>query len=71
MIYYAWLRNMTSREDDEPIKIKASSRDDAQKIAYNYLRNRFLIRAVYTRQEFKKWYPWWHKQMWGVEAINE
>lgn len=70
-IYFAWLRNMTSREDDEPIKIKASSMEEAHKVAVANLQNRFLIRDVYTREQFKKCYPWWHKSMWGKKAINE
>jgi len=70
-IYFAWLRNMTSREDDEPIKIKAQTLEDARKVAANNLHGRFLIRDVYTRSQFKKLYPWWHATLWGTRAVNE
>ena len=69
--YVAWLRNNTSIKDDEPIKIKAESREDARDIACGYLRNRFSLRGIYTLPEFKKIEPWWHSIFWGKKAINE
>lgn len=70
--YIVWLRNNTDIRDDEPVKIKASSKREASDIvADNYLRNRFTIRSVYTLPEFKKWEPWWHAHFWGKEASNE
>lgn len=66
--YIVWLRNTTDIRDDEPIKIKASSKNDASNIAKDYLRGRFLIRGVYTLPEFKKIEPWWHAHFWGAEA---
>ena len=69
--YFAWLRNVTSSKDDEPIKIKASSLEEARQIATNSLRGRFLLRGVYSRKEFKELYPWWHAVMWGSKAVNK
>ena len=70
MIYYAWLRNNTDIRDDEPLKIEAKSKEEAEEIAGNHLGNRFTIRAIYTRKEFKKTEPWWHAMLWKVKAIK-
>lgn len=69
-IYFAWLRNNTDIRDDEPLKIEANSLDEAHKIAYRHLDNRFTIKAVYSRKEFKKVEPWWHAMLWGSEAVK-
>jgi hypothetical protein len=69
--YIVWLRNNTDIRDDEPIKVKAESVEDAKRIATPYLRNRFSFRGVYTMPEFKKLDPWWHSHFWGQKAVNE
>jgi len=69
--YIVWLRNHTNRLDDEPIKIKAESKEDAKRIASPYLRNRFSFGGVYTLSEFKSRDRWWHNHFWGRKAINE
>ena len=70
MIYFVWLSNNTDNRDDEPIKVKAKSKKEAGEIAEDYLDNRFTIRRVYTRKEFKKEEPWWHATMWKWKAKN-
>lgn len=69
--YIVWLKNNMDSRDDEPLKIKATSKYHAEDIAKNYLRNRFTIRATYTLSQFKKYDPWWHNYFWGRKAINE
>lgn len=51
---------MTSRLDDEPIKVRASSPEEAAEIASRYQPNRFRRGRVYTLSEFKKWTGWPH-----------
>ena len=58
--YCVWMRNYTSREDDEPIKVRASSKEEAHKIAAEYQPHRFGIRNVYTLGEFRKATGWPH-----------
>ena len=70
MIYFAWLKNNTDSRDDEPLKISAKTKQEAYKIAANHLENRFTIGFVYTRQEFKKFDPWWHSVEWGKSAVT-
>lgn len=68
--YIVWLRNTTSIRDDEPVKIKASSKEQAKEFIHPWLRNRFTIRDVYTLSEFKKIEPWWHTKLWGRPPLN-
>ena len=69
--YIIWLRNNTDSRDDEPIKVKASSVEEAKNIAAPQLRNRFSFGGVYTLAEFKRRDPWWHSHFWGRKAVNE
>jgi len=70
-IFFVWLSNTTDSRDDEPIKIKARTKKEAEEVAEDYLGGRFLISDTYTRKEFKKAEPWWHAAMWKWKAKNE
>lgn len=70
-IFFVWLSNTTDHRDDEPLKVLASSKDEAKEIASNHLSCRFLIRDVYTRQEFKRLDPGWHALMWSSKAYTD
>jgi hypothetical protein len=69
--YIVWLENLTDHRDDEPIKVKASSRKKAEEIGQNYTRGRFGVGRVYTYKEFRKIDPFWHTIFWGKKAENE
>jgi hypothetical protein len=58
-VFVVWLSNTTDRQDDEPIKVKASSKEEAKDIAWNYSSNRFTIRNVFTLKEFREFDPGW------------
>ena len=67
-IFYAWLCNRTSRDDDEPIKIKAENLEQAEKVARftmdsGHFMDRFSLRGVYTAKDFAKYYRGWPRIM--------
>lgn len=49
--YVVWLSNHTDHRDDEVIRVKARSHDEAGKSALGY-RNNFSIRSVMTLKEW-------------------
>jgi len=58
--YIVWLRNTTDRRDDEPIKVRASSKEEAGDIAVNKdWPGRWTIGGIYTLTEFRKVDKWW------------
>jgi hypothetical protein len=59
--YCVWMHNRTSSKDDEPIKVRASSKDEASQIAKGYQPNRFTVGQAYTLSEFTKETKWPHK----------
>jgi hypothetical protein len=69
-IFYAWLSNQTSHDDDEPIKIKAYDMDHAHRIAGHHLENRFSIGGVYTPKSFGQCYPGWKSLMRGQSVLE-
>lgn len=70
--FFAWFSNKVDNRDDEPIKIRAKDKRQAQKIAIEEMNScRFSLRNVYTAKQFKRIEPWWHAHFWGQKAINE
>ena len=72
MIFFAWISNHTSSVDDDVLKIEAATIEDAKEYAHSYCQSRggCGVRNVYTRSEFKKVEPGWHKLLWGTKAQN-
>ena len=69
--FIVWLRNSTDHRDDEPVKVKANSKEHAKEIASDYLSWRFTFGPVFTLKEFRKYDPWWASHFWGRKARNE
>jgi hypothetical protein len=70
--YIVWMCNKTDNRDDEPIKVKASSKEAAGEAAAAWPQAyRFNVGEVYTLKEFKKYDAWWHSCFWGKKAVNE
>jgi len=73
MIYFAWINNHTDRRDDDVLKVKAQSRKEAKRYADDYCLSRggVSVMRVFTRKEFKRFDPGWHRLLWGVAPDNE
>lgn len=72
MIYFAWLSNQTNRKDDDWMKIRAASYEEARSLAIERMDSRrFSFRYAVTRKEFKKIEPWIHSIEWGRPCIND
>ena len=71
-IFVAWLANMTDRRDDEPMKIRAFCKRDAEMEARNHwrCRNRFNVSWVMTWAEFRSWDGWWARRMGKDDPIE-
>jgi len=70
-IFFAWLCNKVDNRDDEVVKLRASSKRQAKKIAENYVGYRFTLGNVFTQKQFKRYEPDWHALLWGQAAENE
>lgn len=70
-IYFVWLHNRTDKRDDDVLKIKAQSENQATQIARQMCRSNFYVGRAFTRQEFKEYDPLWHNLRWGHKADNE
>ena len=58
--FIVWLNNTTNRDDDEPIKVRAESKEKAAVIAVNKdWPGRWTVGRVYTLTEFRKVDRWW------------
>jgi hypothetical protein len=56
-VFYAWLANKTSRQDDEPIKIRAKTIEEARAIALSVMdSHRFSLLNVYSASDFSRYY---------------
>ena len=59
--YCVWMSNHTDHRDDEAIKVRANSIEEAKDIARTYQPNRFSIKNIYSLGDFKKFTGWSHK----------
>ncbi len=69
--WIVWLNNTTDCQDDEPVKVRAKTREEAGHIAYDHKKPRFCVGNVYTLKEFREWEPWWSSVLRKQKAVNE
>ena len=70
--WWAWLHNMTDHRDDEPMKIKASTREEAREVALQHMQNhRFSLGTIRNRKEMLEYDSFWVHISAGQKAVNE
>ena len=60
-IFYVYMHNSTSRDDDEVFKVKAKDKEEAKEVANKCQQwpGRFSIGTIHTAQECPKDLKWW------------
>lgn len=70
MVYYAWMHNKTDCQDDEPMKIWASSNKEAKKTALDFCRSNFYLGEIFTARQFRSYDPDFYDLMKSHSPVN-